>query len=291
MIQNTFQHFAGIGEKTERKLWEQGVLTWDQLEEAATELFSQKRAALIAGQIDESREAFESNEFRYFTEKLKSTHTWRVLPHVTSGIAFLDIETTGLGFPPESHTTSVAIMVDGKLFVEHEQAAKLQLIERVNDEAKLIVSFNGLGFDLPFLRRETGLLFDQCHLDLCVWLRRHDVRGGLKKIQLSFPHLHQRSSMDIDGFDAVRLWRMHQQGVPRAIETLMTYNAEDTICLEPLMREAYQMERNLYHSDRPVAFALPEIKSLTLPRIETKIDSFVYSLLRGEESWNLPAEW
>ena len=294
MITNTFIHLPGVGETTEQRLWEQGIRSWDDLEASLETSFSAKKAQKLAIAIEESRSALEAGEFRYFQERLKSAHAWRLLPHClenaeSDSIAYLDIETTGLGFPPMAHSTTIAVMFNGELFVEHEPSKKRELMERVEREAKVIVTFNGASFDLPFLRKELGLELPNAHVDLCVWFRRHDVRGGLKAIQLSYPEVHQRSSMDIDGFDAVRLWRMHKRGVPRALETLMTYNAEDTVCLAPLLRIAYERVLQTY---APSGFLreLP-VSTKPLPQIQTEVCSYVYQLLRGEESWNVPEGW
>ena len=287
MLHHSFIHLPGIGEVTERKLWDSGVRSWDDLEDALGEMFGAKKAASVALGLEESRSAFESGEFRYFAERLRGAHTWRLIPECSRAIAYLDIETTGLGFPPASRSTTIAVLFKGEILVEHEPRKKRELLERLGREAQMIVTFNGVCFDLPFLRHEFGLELGLPHVDLRIWFRRHEVTGGLKKIQKAFPNVHQRSSMDIDGFDAVRLWRMHQQGVPRALETLMTYNAEDSLCLEPLLYLAYQKEQ-----DRHPHLALRGLPPpFPLPSLTTEVDSFVYGLLRGEESWHVPRDW
>lgn len=287
MLNHSFLHLPGIGETTERKLWDQGVRSWDELEMSLGEVFGKKKAVSVAGALEESRAAFESGELKYFADRMKGAHMWRLIPDCQDAVAYLDIETTGLGFPPESHSTTIAVLFKGELFVEHEPARKQELLERLEAEAKMVVTFNGLCFDMPFLRNETGLSLGMPHVDLCVWFRRHDIRGGLKAIQRAFPEVHQRSSMDIDGFDAVRLWRMHKRGVPRALETLMTYNAEDSLVLQPLMQIAFARELER-HPHLPLrALETPA----ALPPIATEVDSFVYALLRGEESWSVPEGW
>jgi len=287
MLEHSFLHLPGIGENTERKLWDQGVRSWDDLEGSLGDVFGKKKASTIALALEESRAAFEAGEFRFFAERMKSTHMWRLVPECADSIAYLDIETTGLGFPPMSHSTTIAVLFKGEIIVEHDYEKKRDLLERLQSEAKMIVTFNGLCFDLPFLRHEYDLPLAIPHVDLRVWFRRHEITGGLKAIQRAFPQVHQRSSMDIDGFDAVRLWRMHKRGVPRALETLMTYNAEDSLCLAPLLYLAYEREL-ARHSHLPVR-ALPELQPL--PVLQTEVDPFVYALLRGEESWQAPEDW
>jgi uncharacterized protein YprB with RNaseH-like and TPR domain len=286
MIQSSFLHLPGVGETTERKLWDQGVRSWDDLESGLSEIFGAKKAAKIAEGLEESRSAFESGEFRYFCERMKGSQVWRLLPMVHDAIAYLDIETTGLGFPPMSHSTTIAVWFKGELFVEHEPKRKQELLDRLEREAKMFVTFNGLSFDLPFLRREFDLELRNPHLDLRLWFRAQGVSGGLKRIQASFPEVPQRSSMDIDGFDAVRLWRMHKRGIAGALETLMTYNAEDSICLEPLMHLAYAREQ----VERPHLDFAP-LTQHPRPEIATSVDPFVYDLLRGRETIDLPQDW
>jgi uncharacterized protein YprB with RNaseH-like and TPR domain len=287
MLNHSFLHLPGIGETTERKLWDQGVRSWDDLESSLGDIFGAKKAATVAASLDESRAAFESGEFKYFADRMKGAHMWRLIPECSDAVAYLDIETTGLGFPPQSHSTTIAVLFKGEIRVEHEPERKRALLERIEAEAKMLVTFNGMCFDMPFLRHETGLQFGLPHVDLCIWFRRHDIRGGLKAIQRAFPQVHQRSSMDIDGFDAVRLWRMHERGVPRALETLMTYNAEDSLVLQPLMHIAYERELER-HAHLPLRLleTPPE-----LPKLATDVCPFVYGLLRGEETWQVPEGW
>ncbi|RLM48905.1 ribonuclease H-like domain-containing protein, partial [Halorubrum sp. Atlit-28R] len=44
-----------------------------------------------------------------------------------------------------------------------------------------------------------------------------------------------RDRPDISGRDAVRLWREYERGDESALDTLVSYNREDTVNLERLM--------------------------------------------------------
>ena len=157
MLNHSFLHLPGIGETTEKRLWTEGVRSWDDLESSLGDVFGAKKAASVAASLEESRAALESGEFRYFADRMKGAHMWRLIPECQDSVAYLDIETTGLGFPPQSHSTTIAVLWKGELFVEHEPAKKLELLQRLEAEAKMVVTFNGLCFDMPFLRHETGL--------------------------------------------------------------------------------------------------------------------------------------
>ena len=280
MITSTFVHLPGIGPDTEERLWTDGCRTWDDLVDQAPRRFGRARAARVLESLSESRAAYQAFKLGYFHQRLKGGEKWRLASDVlgrerSHAIAYLDIESTGLGFPPDTESTTIAIYWGGELMVEHRPNLKKLLIERLDREAELLVSFNGTTFDLPFLRREFGVALAQAHLDLRYWFGRHGHAGGLKAIQTRFPHIHQRGSMDIDGFDAVRLWKLHRRGVPGALETLMTYNAEDTVVLESLMHLGFTMERAARPHLNIAAYPVP-----TPPVIPTRVCELVYRMLR-----------
>ena len=203
MLKSSFIHIEGIGEATERALWEQGICTWEQLEASAEDVLGPKKRMLCLSEIEESREALASGQIQFFQERLGSQNSWRMIPHCDDSIAYLDIETTGIGAPPICHSTAVAVSFRGELYVEHDKPKKRELFDWLHAEAKMWVTFNGLTFDIPFLRREFGMPFQQPHVDLRVWLRRLGMKGGLKKIQEALPNIPKRDSMDINGYDAV----------------------------------------------------------------------------------------
>ena len=285
MLESSFVHLPGIGSETEKKLWSQGLHTWDLLEVHLPNVFGARRVEQLTVALEESRLAIGRGEYHYFHQRLKSAEMWRVLPALLASefgdrIAYLDIETTGLGFPPRCHSTTVAVLYRGQLHLEHDSARKRALLREVADDAKLLVTFNGGTFDLPFLRREFDLRLDQAHLDLRYWLARLDFRGGLKRIQKCFTEIPQRQSMDIDGFDAVRLWRMYEGGDKRALETLMTYNAEDTVVLEQLVHCALNIEAKARPQLKLQTYMLPQS-----PKIPTQICPKVYGRLRTTDRY------
>lgn len=282
MLENSFVHLPGISPEIEHRLWSLGFHNWDQLEENLAEVFSAKKAAKVIVALEESRAALDAGDHVFFQSRFKGPEKWRCLPSIlrtetTGRVAYLDIESTGLGFPPAAHSTSIAVLFGGELFVEHKFEAKRRLMQRIQDEALCLVTFNGASFDLPFLRREFELELRNPHVDLRYWMAKHDKRGGLKKVQMMFPEVRQRESMDIDGFDAVRLWRMHEWGVANALETLMTYNAEDTVVLEQLMFCLLNLEAAGAPHLRLASYEIPVCAPIT-----TRVCEVVYRKLRKE---------
>lgn len=280
MIENSFVHLPGIGHETEQKFWLVGVRTWDDLEQNIGDLVGAKKALKIAAALEECRAAHQAGEFGYFQGRLKGADMWRLLPAFLASdyaddIAYLDIETTGLGFPPDCASTTIAVLFRGKLELEHNHERKRLLIKELEREAGLLVTFNGSTFDLPFLRREFKVLLNQPHIDLRYWMARLNRRGGLKAIQQTFCEIPQRQYMDIDGFDAVRLWNLHRRGVPNALETLLTYNAEDTLVLEHLIYCGLNLE-----AERHQTLGLPVYKMPKPRKIPHSVCPDVYRMLR-----------
>ena len=146
--------------------------------------------------------------------------------------AYLDIETTGF-IGGNNYPTVVGIAVDfpgDSLTTAHlvgdqiTPAAILHILEGVTT----IYTFNGSGFDLPFLAWRPGIdlrgRFE--HRDLMYVASRAGWKGGLKKIEIAMGI--RRNLPDLSGFDAVRLWWKYRQDNDRAaLKTLLEYNRED----------------------------------------------------------------
>lgn len=279
MLERSFVQLPGIGETRERRLWERGILHWDALESSIGEVFRDPAKAEAAlEELDRSRLALARQDLYYFYRKLPRDQLWRLIPGNIDHVAYLDIESTGLGFPPASESTTITFYHRGQILQEHQREKKALLIRKVLSECKILCTFFGEAFDVPFLRAELGIPFEVAHVDLCFWLKRLGHKGGLKLIQKRFPaEIPSRLSLDLDGYDAVRLWRLHLRGVEGALETLLTYNAEDTVVLEPLLAIAYNLEA----SRRP-ELELPQVSVSPMARVATGVSLEVYRALRGD---------
>jgi uncharacterized protein YprB with RNaseH-like and TPR domain len=145
--------------------------------------------------------------------------------------AYLDIETTGF-IAGNSYPTVVGIAVDfpGDCLTTQlvgdriTPGAVLHVLEGVTT----IYTFNGSGFDLPFLAWKPGVDLRRRfeHQDLMRVSRRAGLKGGLKVIEkaLGIP----RNLPDMRGYDAVLLWEKYlREDNPSALEMLLEYNRED----------------------------------------------------------------
>lgn len=235
MLQHTFCHIPGIGIKTEKKLWEAGITTWEKWLDSRSLRCSASTMVDAEKILHRSRLALENNPM-FFTGKLSSTEPWRIFPHYRPRTAYLDIETTGLDDYAE--VTTIALYNGEEVFT---YVNGRNLNDFVDDIAhyQVIVSYNGKSFDVPFLERYFHIKLDQAQIDLRYVLARLGFKGGLKGCEKQLG-LNRGNLDGVDGYFAVLLWRRYmQENDERALESLLAYNIEDTINLERLAIEAY----------------------------------------------------
>jgi uncharacterized protein YprB with RNaseH-like and TPR domain len=222
-LENSYIPVDGVGEATERKLWEAGARTWDAFEPS---LCGPTTADRIESFIETARPRLESGDSTFFDQRLPSSEQWRLYEDFRNEACFFDIETTGL-----NHTH------DDVTCVTFHQGGDTETLVRGDDltpenvrallDAPLLVTFNGASFDVPFLEESFDLSIDAPHLDLMYPCKQADLTGGLKTIETEVGI--ERDRPDLSGKDAVRLWREHERGVDGSLETLISYNREDTV--------------------------------------------------------------
>lgn len=242
MLEHTFIHLPGIGEKTERRLWDSGIVRWtDALSVGRPEGFSHQRWSLSCRLLEQSMRCLERGDHCHFAASLSSAEHWRAWMDFRHSVAYLDIETTGC-----SHYDSVTVvgLYDGVRSRSFIAGDNLDRLPEVLARYSMIVTFNGSSFDLPFLRRRfPGLEFDQLHLDLMHVLRRLGLRGGLKAIEHRVGLMRDNEIAHLDGWDAVRLWREYCAGNRQSLDLLIRYNIADIENLEFLAEMAYHRLR------------------------------------------------
>ena len=228
MLNSTFQHLNGIGPVKEARWWAAGVRTWEDLARQP------RITAHTAAGPAESSSRLEAGDAGYFADALPSPERWRVYPDFAPGAVFLDIETTGLS-PAGSHVTVAGVLTSAG-YHAYVRGDDLDELPGALEGCKLVVTFNGAAFDLPFLRSEfgAGLLAGAAHVDLRHVMRRAGYSGGLKRIERMTGTGRPSVLANLGGADAVTLWRMAEDGEPGALPTLVRYNAEDVASLPRL---------------------------------------------------------
>ncbi|MDD5557170.1 MAG: ribonuclease H-like domain-containing protein [bacterium] len=235
MLTRTFLHMPGISERRERDLWESGVRSWDDL--LADPSPHRQR---LRPHARESLARLAEGDSRYFGALLPRAEHWRLFRAFRSSVAYLDIETNGLG-GPGCHVTTVALH-DGEEVRCYVRDDNLRDFRDDIMHYRLVVTYNGTCFDLPFIEDDLGVRIHVPHVDLRYVLRSLGVTGGLKRCERALGI--DRGELDgVDGFCAVLLWNEYRRrGDARALETLLAYNAADAVNLERLMVRAWNMK-------------------------------------------------
>ena len=240
MLQNTFIHIQSIGAITEQRLWESGIRDWASINNEVSIPLSAGRKYYLDKGIAESLEQIQRCNPAYFSKLLPSNQCWRLFPEFRNSTVYLDIETTGLDRYFNDITTIA--LYDGKSIKTYVQGVNLDdFIEEIQ-KYKVIVSYNGESFDVPFIERFFKIRLNHAQIDLRYVLYSLGFRGGLKGCERQLG-MGRGNLSDIDGFFAVLLWDEYQRtGDQKALNTLLAYNIQDTINLENLMVTAYNLK-------------------------------------------------
>jgi uncharacterized protein YprB with RNaseH-like and TPR domain len=253
MLEQTFCHIPGIGAKSEQGLWSSGIHHWSHV--AGHPALPSRRAAMLTQHADESIERLHKHDAPFFAERLQSNQHWRLFPHFRDRVAYLDIETTGLERPGD-HITTIALY-DGKKIRHYVHGDNLHLFKWDILEYDLLVTFNGKSFDVPFIESYFDMQLPTPHIDLRYVLSSLGYSGGLKQIERKMG-FNRGDLAEVDGFFAVVLWNDYKRkNNQAALETLLAYNIVDTVNLESLMVQAY----NLKVAETPFA----ELLKLPIP--------------------------
>lgn len=276
MLRNTFIHLPHIGKLTEQRLWENGITTWSEVVSPKNEYA--KRFSHINHLLKISEQKLVNQDTRFFTDRLTSEHQWRIFREFQNNTAYLDIETTGLG-GPKDHITTIAVYDGNKIF-HYVHGKNLEQFKNDIKKFKVLITYNGKCFDIPFIEREFGIRITQSHLDLRYILKSIGLKGGLKSCehQLGF----NRGDLEgVDGYFAVHLWRDYKNGNKKALDTLLAYNIEDTINLEKLMEYAYDKKLESVPLNREHLILLKRFERQKKPlKLPFKPDNFTIEKIR-----------
>ena len=149
MLKNTFLHISGLGIRSEQRIWSSGVLSWeDLLRGKPYPLFSAK-----TGHFTARYRGIPGANIREQSQLLRRPPTFQPILEDFSGLqrvtAYLDIETTGLDFCFNEITTIA--LYDGKSVFTYVQGQNLDQFREDIEKYKVIVTYNGKCFDIPFL--------------------------------------------------------------------------------------------------------------------------------------------
>lgn len=284
MLKNTFCHIPGVGIRKEQQLWGLGVHAWDHLIESdhGRLPLGKNRVRLFKNYIDQSIIELQQNNPNYFFDLLPSDQHWRMFPDFRDSVAYLDIETTGMG-GFNDYITTIALY-DGKFIRWYVQGENMEDFTEDIRQYKVVVTYNGKCFDLPFIRSHLRISMDQAHIDLRYVLKSLGYKGGLKGCEKQLG-IDRKELDGVDGFFAVLLWNDYKRSNDRkALETLLAYNILDVVNLEYLMVMSYNLKVKSTPFHETHALPLPSSPAVpfepdvrTIDRVKRLMYSYPYS--------------
>lgn len=230
MIRRTFSILPGIGARFERHIWKEGALTWDDfLKIKHIRGISQDRKSMFDNYVLGAITALNNSDSSYFESRLNQTEHWRLFNEFRNDSVCLDIETTGT-FPGHDAVTIVGLYdrYGMKTFIQGINL-DYRVIEDILSQYKLLITFAGRSFDVPFLRKcFPGLSINLPHFDLCPAGHKLGIKGGLKKVEARLGIGRAEDITGMSGYDAVILWYRYINGDKGALDLLVKYNEADT---------------------------------------------------------------
>lgn len=233
VLDKTFVLLDRVGDRTERRIWDQGVWTWTEfLDRDSVSPFSAKRKEAADRTLEEAMDAMHKRMTTFFADRLHNRDIWRLYPTFSDDALFLDIETTGLSRRSAVTVVGLARGSNFRALVRGQDLTRAELAKEM-EGTRLIVTYNGASFDLPMLRAQFPVpQLDAPHLDLRYLARREGLSGGLKSIERQLGLERDREFAMMTGEDAVHLWHMwERRGNQRALDLLVRYNKADVVNL------------------------------------------------------------
>jgi len=243
MIRSTFIFLDGISHTTEKTIWHNGIYDWSKfLLSKEVPGISKKRKSYFDMKINNAKKHLMNEDSSYFSKILPKKHHWRLFPEFCDKCIYLDIEISGVD---DGYITCISLF-DGYNTMTFVKGFNLDLkhIKKTLSNYKMIITFNGNVFDIPFLKKKQKDLIP----DIPCWDLRHScaqlgLKGGLKQIEkLLAIKRPNKIVQDLHGGDPIKLWRTYlATGDRYYLELLVEYNQEDVINLKTIADKVFPL--------------------------------------------------
>ena len=243
MIEHSFLFLEGIQERSEQKLFDQGICSWDAfLREKEIRGISRRRKLYYDRKITRARSELYKGNSGHFTDILPKKHHWLLFEKFYDEAVYIDIETDGNKKDSRLIAISLFDSYEAKTMIR-DVNLDIDALRVYLSHFKYIISFNGSCFDTPFINRRYQNMFpDVPHMDLRFLCAQLGLKGSLKEVENMIGITREGLVSRVKGGDPSLLWRMLKgSSDPYYLDLLVRYNQEDVINLQPLAKKAYSL--------------------------------------------------
>lgn len=245
MIQQSFIFLDGIDCKTEKNIWDQGIYDWDSfLKAEKINGITKSRKKYYERQLLKAKSELYNFNSEHFL-RLPQSEMWRLYEFFKDECIFLDIETSGMDKFDDITVVGLCDSLNTKTMIKGINL-DFNNLKKELEKYKLIVTFNGSTFDIPFIRkRYPDLLPNVPNFDLRVACQRVGLKGGLKEIEKELGIKRNEIIEKMYGGDALLLWKMFRaSGDDYYLNLLIEYNEEDVFNLKKIADYVYDRLKN-----------------------------------------------
>lgn len=260
MITNSFIFLERIGDKLEQNIWKSNIYNWEQfLKRNYIKGISRHRKFYYNRKILSARKALYNSDSSYFLDILPQSEMWRLYNFFREDAVFLDIETTGLS--RNDNDITVFGLYDGintKMMIKGINL-DINSLKKELQKYKLIVTFNGAAFDIPFINKKYPDLLPKIpNFDVKSATDKLNLKGGLKKIEKLLGIKRSNVVERFYGGDALTLWKMYRAtGDDYYLNLLIEYNEYDIINLKTIAEHCVKKLKETLFKSNFSAQALP----------------------------------
>ncbi len=177
MLRCSFIILPGVGVKREKRLWQQGIRSWDAFERS--HLFAKSRYHDAWMRVlGEARHAYLREDWEWFAERL-GRDAWRLLAE-EERVVYVDVESYGV---LKKRATLIAFHDGRETRILPSLSFPRQDVQWMLNRQRLLVTFHGRAYDLPILEK-LGLRVDHLvHIPAESLFARLGWHGSLTSIE------------------------------------------------------------------------------------------------------------
>ncbi len=241
MIKNSFCFLPSANIEIEKLLWKSGFFEWNDFLDSTvhSKPLDTKKTKALETELEYALSQYDAENSAYFYSKLPEKESWRLFKDFEKKAMFLDIESTGLGLNDKTTVFGYSFNGKFKTLIRGQELSKKTLVELLK-KAKILITFNGTQFDIPFLEKEFNLNINIPQIDLRFVGYELGLKGGLKNIETQIGLKRSNKVQGLNGFAAIKLWQQHLRGNNKSLELLIEYNRLDVQNLETIMKQYYE---------------------------------------------------